>query len=112
MTVEALTDQRNYAVTRLPQRHFPGVVVQGDSLSTLVGYLRDALAAIRSGDTDVAVAVVGEVLETLEGVQRDYEAALRATASVCPTESGRSTDRIYTRRTSEPGSDPPSHPVR
>ena len=38
--VDALTDQGNYAVIRLPERKFPGVVVQGDSLSILISNLR------------------------------------------------------------------------
>jgi len=31
--VEVLSEASNYAVIRMPGRHFPGYVVQGDSLS-------------------------------------------------------------------------------
>lgn len=43
--VDALTEQHTYAVIRLPERKFPGVVVQGDCLSTLVADLRRSLDA-------------------------------------------------------------------
>jgi len=74
--VEALTAQGNSAVVRLPDRRFPAVVVQGDSLSTIVADLKEALPAVRSGEAKAADAGLTHLLSTLEGVQRGYEAAL------------------------------------
>lgn len=76
--VEALTDQHDYAVIRLPTRKFPGVVVQGDSLSTLVADLRRALDCLRQGDLDVGIDEVAAVLESLDDVKRSYEGVLAA----------------------------------
>jgi hypothetical protein len=78
--VEALTEPHNYAVIRLPTRRFPGVVVQGDTLSTLVATLRRAVNLIEAGATEDGLEEVGEVLETLEAAQGGYEAALEAHA--------------------------------
>ena len=78
LKVDALTGQHNYAVIRLPERKFPGVVVQGDSLSTLVADLRRALDYLREGAVDDGIAEVADVLETLKGAKGSYEAALAA----------------------------------
>lgn len=74
--VEALTEQDNYAVIRLPARTFPGVVVQGDSLSILTADVRRGLDRLRSGNVPEGVDEVATVLQTLEGMQRSYERAL------------------------------------
>jgi predicted RNase H-like HicB family nuclease len=76
--VEALTEQHNYAVIRLPERKFPGVVVQGDSLSILVENLRRGVELLRDGRHEDGVGEITEALEVLEGVKRGYEAALSA----------------------------------
>jgi hypothetical protein len=74
--VEALTDEHNFAVVRLPYRRFPGVVVQGDSLSILVADLRSGLDMLLSGKAEAGISEVRDVLEILEDAQRGYEAAL------------------------------------
>ena len=74
--VEALTDQGNYAVIRLPERKFPGVVFQGDSLSILVANLRQSRAQLHEGDHDDGLGWLDLVLNDLEVVQRGYEPAL------------------------------------
>ena len=78
LKVDALTEQYNYAVIRLPERKFPGVVVQGDSLSTLVADPRRALDYLREGAVEDGIAEVADVLETLESAKGSYEAALAA----------------------------------
>jgi hypothetical protein len=57
-------------------RKFPGVVVQGDTLSTLVATLRRAVNLLEAGATEDGLAEVGDVLEALADAQREYEAAL------------------------------------
>jgi hypothetical protein len=76
--VEALTDLHNFAVVRLPDRRSPGVLVQGDSLSILVGALRSGLDMLLSGESEAGIGELSEVLETLEAAQRGYEEALAA----------------------------------
>lgn len=84
LEVDALTEQHNYAVIRLPERKVPGVVVEGDSLSTLVADLRGALDYLREGAIDDGIADVADVLETLEGAKRPCEAALAAHSMSLP----------------------------
>ncbi len=74
--VGALTDQGNYAVIRLPERKFPGVVLQGDSLSILVANLRRSRDQLQQGEHDDGIGWLSQVLDDLEAVQRKYEAAL------------------------------------
>lgn len=75
-TARLLTPAVNYAVVQLPGRHFPGVVVQGDSLHSLVGLLENALV-----DEDERLDLIAEVLDILKGAQLGYEAAC-ATAGI------------------------------
>jgi hypothetical protein len=64
---EVMTDTGNWPVVQLPGRRFPGVVVQGDSLSIIVEELNFACAALRRGDPAEAEAELTEVLERLTG---------------------------------------------
>jgi hypothetical protein len=69
-----LTLPHNYAVVQLPDRQFPGVVVQGDSLDNLIGELE---VAWHDPDPDEREAAFELLMETLLGAQQGYEAALR-----------------------------------
>jgi predicted RNase H-like HicB family nuclease len=71
--VRLLSAARNYAVVHLPQRRFPGVVVQGDSLNSLIGEVQEALAA---SDPQERGAILTAVVERLREVQAHYEMAL------------------------------------
>ncbi|HKD35261.1 MAG TPA: hypothetical protein VKB78_00630 [Pirellulales bacterium] len=52
LELEVLSDASNAAVVRMPGRHFPGVVVQGDTLSNIAANVKDspeeALAVLHS----------------------------------------------------------------
>lgn len=78
-----LTEPSNYAVVQLPDRKFPGVVFQGDSLDALTQQLRNALrAASRHNDEELnaeledALALLSAARDRLrtvcarEGVER------------------------------------------
>ena len=82
--VEVLSGQGNYAVIRLPERKYPGVVMQGDSLSTLVADLRQCRDQFQRGEADDGMGWLDAVLEQLESVQRSYEAALAARSIPLP----------------------------
>ena len=75
-TAEVLTDAGNWAVVQLPGRRSPGVVVQGDSLSIIVGELNGAGAALRRGDLVEAEEELSGVLERLTGAMAHYESTL------------------------------------
>ena len=74
ITVDVFSEATNAAVVRMPGRQFPGVVVQGDTLSTLVSDVRELCEQIEAG---------GDVLEDarflqerLEQLQSHYESVL------------------------------------
>ena len=68
-----LSDPTNGAVVHLPGRAFPGVVIQGDTLDTLIAELREVLTEEGATDRDELLA---DVIERLENVQARYEAVL------------------------------------
>ena len=77
--VELLTDGGNNAVVRMPGRAFPGVVIQGDTLSTLWVSATEALEQLRSPDrrTD-GLSELENVVSHLDAVLTRYERALDA----------------------------------
>lgn len=76
--VDLLTDQGNNAALRLPDRKYPGVLLQGDSLHYLAGLVRDALAALDIGDgRGDAKDILEEADRLLNDAQGGYEHALK-----------------------------------
>ncbi len=72
-----LTPAHNFAVVQLPGRQYPGVVVQGDSLSILINRLEDVRRALQEGRSDDALALLSDELdEMLAPVQALYERVL------------------------------------
>jgi hypothetical protein len=68
-----LSKPSNYAVVQLPGRKFPGVVVQGDSLHSLVQRLTEIQSiAAKHHDEDLN-AGLDELLEVLSQASRHYE---------------------------------------
>jgi hypothetical protein len=70
--VELYEHVANFAVLRLPTRRFPGVLVQGDSLSVLYSQARAVRAALDTGDFDQAREAVQDLVEDLEVRLRAY----------------------------------------
>lgn len=68
-----LSDPTNYAVVHLPGRAFPGVVFQGDSLHTLIGDLKEAVAETIENER---MFVLNEVIGRLESILKCYETVL------------------------------------
>ncbi len=66
-----LTPPHNYAVVQLPERAFPGIVVQGDSFHAILRDIEDAL-----GDRIEGKAILSDLLERLRAVQTSYERVL------------------------------------
>ena len=76
--VELYTDQGNNAVLQLPNRNYPGVVVQGDSLLNLTRAAESLLNRAKSFDdedlTDEAEEVyfgLNDILDELKRVARE-----------------------------------------
>ncbi|MEO3978251.1 hypothetical protein [Streptomyces sp. CAU 1734] len=76
--IELFTDGGNDAVVRMPGRQFPGIVVQGDSLSVLRGDLAEVLDACDQGDLALARETAGYLAADLDALLARYAAALEA----------------------------------
>lgn len=70
----------NFAVVQLPERQYPGVVVQGDTLEGLVGQLARMKTLLGAGDVDELAAEIDEMEDRLS-------AALSFYKSVCEKHS-------------------------
>lgn len=75
---ELFTDGGNNAVVRLPGRHFPGVLIQGDSLSGLRVDIAEVVEAIDQGDVAGARETAALLLADLDHLLTRYTAALEA----------------------------------
>ena len=73
---ELFTDASNNAVIKVPGRRFPGVLIQGDSLSALRADVAQIVAACAEGDLDEARGWGDLVLSHLDGLLDRYCAAL------------------------------------
>jgi hypothetical protein len=74
--VDLYAHESNFAVLRLPPRRFPGVLIQGDSLSTLCATIAEIRSAIEAGDTDGALEWVDDLAAELGGRLDGYVAVL------------------------------------
>jgi predicted RNase H-like HicB family nuclease len=69
--VEIFSEASNFAIVRVPGRQFPGCVVQGDSLSILLGNAKEVWARVKgSGDEEL----VGAAQELVESSSRSLRA--------------------------------------
>ena len=73
--VDLLTDQGNNAVIRLPGRTYPGIVVQGDTLSILLDNLQEVKALIITAQIKDAIEALNDVIEDLLDIQIRYDKA-------------------------------------
>ncbi|MGW3727150.1 DUF6959 family protein [Streptomyces sp. NPDC000851] len=74
---ELFTDGGNNAVVRLPGRKFPGLLMQGDSLSILRSDLADVVEACERGDLAEARDSAGLLLAGLDALLTRYADALQ-----------------------------------
>ena len=76
--VELFTRAGNNAITRMPGRRFPGIVVQGDSYSVRWSNASAALALARAGDSRRGDADACSLTRLLNDELRRYETVLDA----------------------------------
>jgi len=86
MTLDVLSDKTNAAVVRMQGRRFPGVVVQGDTLSVIVYRARNVCEQIAAGGD--ALNAARELLAGLETLQAHYESVLSAHGLPLPYDKG------------------------
>ncbi|MFD3617536.1 DUF6959 family protein [Streptomyces sp. NPDC058676] len=75
---ELFTDPGNGAVVRLPSRNFPGVLIQGDSLSIIRADIAEIVEACDKGDVGEAREAAAILLSNLDELLACYTAALKA----------------------------------
>ncbi|MFD8413703.1 DUF6959 family protein [Streptomyces sp. NPDC059650] len=75
---ELFTDPGNDAVVRLPPRHFPGVLIQGDSLSVIRGDVAEIVEVCAQGNVDDAHEAATILLANFDELLARYESALEA----------------------------------
>jgi len=92
MEVDVLGEQTNAPVIELPQRRFPGVVLQGDSLHALHTLAAKVSAALAKGRAHEAGEGAAELCEVLEGYVGAYEDALVRAGVDLPYTKKRSVD--------------------
>ena len=74
--VEIYSDQTNAAVMRHPERRFPGVLVQGDSLYSLCVQADDACAAAKGKLVPDAYGELNDLRNALWGYLNHYKSVL------------------------------------
>lgn len=82
--VELLEDAVNNTVVQLPDRVFPGVVLQGDSLKILHNEIMSLLDFLRQNDISEAIEIAQDVLKSLSERLETYEAALNSVGRSLP----------------------------
>jgi hypothetical protein len=75
MLLEVYADETNFAVIRIPQRRYPGVLIQGDNLWGLIGDAKEVLQLIDTNKEDAKDALT-YLIASLEGRAEDYQKAL------------------------------------
>lgn len=74
--VEIYSDVSNYAVMRHPGRNYPGILVQGDSLSILCHSADEVRQQFDNGDIEEALGALDEVRTMLWDRLNHYKAVL------------------------------------
>jgi hypothetical protein len=76
LEIEVFSRQSNSAIVRMPGRKFPGVVIQGDSLSIFLDHVESALQrAQRLPDPELTDELI-DLHEKLLGHLNNYSAVL------------------------------------
>jgi hypothetical protein len=78
LTASILAEVANSAVAQLPGRNFPGVVIQGDSLSAMHDALVKALSGAKNHRDEKAYYALLELAERTQGLMAAYEQTLDA----------------------------------
>lgn len=74
--VEIYSDATNYAMIRHPGRRFPGILIQGDTLHTIVSNAERVKLALGKGDLKKATEEIDELVEGLRARLDHYKKVL------------------------------------
>lgn len=76
ITVEMFTGQGNYAVLRLPERNYPGVIFQGDTVATICSNLENIRQQARKIKNQELVEDVEYLVNQFNEILNGYERVL------------------------------------
>ena len=75
--IEVYSDATNRAIVRIPTRKFPGIVLQGDSLSILVNLAEGIYNAVKNSPDEDLVSDTRQLKGSLESLLIHYEDVLQ-----------------------------------
>ncbi|MEU4598508.1 hypothetical protein [Nocardia sp. NPDC023988] len=76
-SADFLGTQGNYSLIRSAGRRFPGLLIQGDTLSVLVSDLREVGELLETGDIEEARSAANELLTEFSAMQASYEVMMK-----------------------------------
>jgi predicted RNase H-like HicB family nuclease len=74
--VEIFSEASNLAIVRVPGRRFPGCVVQGDSLSILLGNAKEVWERVKDSSDGDLLRAAQALVESLQSRLDHYERVL------------------------------------
>jgi hypothetical protein len=83
-SAELLSRAINYAVVQLPGRRFPGVVVQGDSLHSLIGQIEELQRLSEPYRDEELILGLAEIHDVLNSARVHYERICRERGIALP----------------------------
>ena len=95
LSAPILAEVPNSGIVQLPGRRFPGVVVQGDSLSSMFDELASALGHAKSRRDEEAYYATLAVASQLQDLLAAYENTLSAIGSSLPYSESIKTRQVH-----------------
>jgi uncharacterized protein DUF6959 len=71
VTLDVLCEESNFVVLKMPSRAYPGVLIQGDSLMSIIGELEEAKELFES-DREESMGCVENALDELQWRMNGY----------------------------------------
>ncbi|MFB8001338.1 DUF6959 family protein [Nocardia sp. NPDC056000] len=76
--------QGGYSLVKWEGRKFPGLLVQGDTLWTVMETLNEAASSVEEGNLDDVEAAIQEAREALQSMLESYEYMMSAAGLKLP----------------------------
>ena len=76
--VEIISDATNAAIMRHPNRKFPGILMQGDALDSVVRSLETAFDNVANNRTDDGLQTLNQSLTQFRDLRQHYKMTLLA----------------------------------
>lgn len=73
VNMEVFSETTNCPVLKIPERRFPGILIQGDSLKCILGMVADIEEAHRAHDQVGTSEAIAALKEKLGGYLAEYE---------------------------------------